>query len=486
MPCVLVGGVGLLQQRREVVRRSRVRRVGQPRQHFARKRRHRDRRARRVDRARQRVADLDRQDALALRRVGNVPEHHVLSCLPEAFEIGEEERAVPDDRSAKREPVLIALERRLLASGGLEEPGRVQLGVAVELPCRSAEPVGAALVGRIDRRAGAAPVFGAHVVGDHLELGHGVGRRLHHLVREALVRRAVGVVVDAVEQEIVEGRAQAVDVERPLARRRAAGVERRRPDAGAQQHQARVLAPVEGQLDDLLGRHDLAALARVGLEARGSAGHFDGLGELAGRQRQVNALPRADLHLELGSQRDREALELRGDLVAADAHGHELEAAVGVGNLHGRHAGVEVGQRDRRAGDDAAGVVLDRAQDGCGVELRDGGSRGQQHNAQQSETDGVTLQTRHGALHSGRRMAQHAAPESRRRDNGMNTQRHTAPVVVRRQHVVTRGRRGPGETTPSRRRRAAGTPEGQAPAATAPSATRPATPPCGRTPPRRP
>ena len=64
-----------------------------------------------------------------------------------------------------------------------------------------------------------AAVLGAHVVGDDLELGHRVRRRLHHLVREALVAGAVGVVVDAVEQVVVEGAAQAVDVERALARR---------------------------------------------------------------------------------------------------------------------------------------------------------------------------------------------------------------------------------------------------------------------------
>ncbi len=272
---VLVGGVGLILQRREVVRGAGGGRVGQPGQHLARKGRHRKRRAGWVDRAGLRVAYLDPQDALALGGGRNGREDDVLPRLPEALEVGEEEGAVLDDRSAEGEPVLVTLERRFLARHGFEEPGRVQLGVAVELPGRPAEPVGAALVGGVDGCAGAAPVLGAHVVGDDLELGHGVGRGLHHLVREALVRGAVGVVVDAVEQEVVEGRAQAVDVERPLARGRAAGVQRRQADAGAEQHQARVLAAVERQLDDLLGGHHLAALARVGLEARGRRGHLD-------------------------------------------------------------------------------------------------------------------------------------------------------------------------------------------------------------------
>ena len=105
------------------------------------------------------------------------------------------------------------------AVAGLKKPVGVQLGVAEELPGVAVKLVGAAAVGDVDRRAGRAAVLGAHVVGDDLELADRVGRRLHHLVREALVARAVGVVVDAVDQEVVEGAAQAVDVERAFARR---------------------------------------------------------------------------------------------------------------------------------------------------------------------------------------------------------------------------------------------------------------------------
>ena len=115
--------------------------------------------------------------------------------------------------------------------------------VAQELPAAAVERVRAAAIVDVDRRAGGAAVFGAHVVGDDLELADRVGRRLHDLVREALVAGAVGVVVDAVDQEVVERAAQAVDVERPLARR-VAGRQRRAAelDAGRQQRQRRVLA----------------------------------------------------------------------------------------------------------------------------------------------------------------------------------------------------------------------------------------------------
>ena len=76
--------------------------------------------------------------------------------LAEALVVGEEERPVAHDRAADHAAELIALERRLLAGRRLEEAGRVQRRVADELPGAAAEPVGAAGVGDVDRRAGRA------------------------------------------------------------------------------------------------------------------------------------------------------------------------------------------------------------------------------------------------------------------------------------------------------------------------------------------
>ncbi len=74
------------------------------------------------------------------------------------------------------------------------------------------EAVGSALRGDVDGGAGGAAVLGALVVGDDLELRDGVGRDGDDLVVESLVALAVGVVVEAVEQEVVEHAALAVDV----------------------------------------------------------------------------------------------------------------------------------------------------------------------------------------------------------------------------------------------------------------------------------
>ncbi len=167
----------------------------------------------------------------------------------------------------KAKPVLVPVECGLHAGRRPEEPRGVQRGIAVELPAGSAELVGAALVGRVDRGAAGATVFRARIVGDDLELGHCVGRRLHRLVREALVARAVRVVVEAVEQEVVERAPHAVDVEGAFtARDGAPRAQRRQADARAQERQRRVLAAIQRELHRLLARDELAALARIGFE----------------------------------------------------------------------------------------------------------------------------------------------------------------------------------------------------------------------------
>ena len=206
-----------------------------------------------------------------LRRGRQRRERGRLLVLAEAFEVAEEERLVLDQRSAERAAVLIAAQRRLRSVGRLEVGLRVQRGVAEEFPGVAVDLVGAAPVGDVHRRAGRASVFRALVVGDDAELADRVGRRLHHLVGEALVAGAVGVVVDAVDQEVVERAAQAVDVEGALARRAVAlellfSADWRTPvESSASAEYSR---PLSAQLAHLLAGDHLAALAGVGLDQR--------------------------------------------------------------------------------------------------------------------------------------------------------------------------------------------------------------------------
>ena len=194
----------------------------------------------------------------------------------------------------------------------------------------AAEGVGAARIGDVDRGARRTAVLRAHVVGHDLELADRIRRRLHHLVREALVAGAVGVVVDAVDQVVVERRAQAVDVERPFARRRAAGADRRRAHARRQQRQRRILAAVERQRLGLLAGDHLAAIARVGLQQDHPRADRHRFRHLADRHAEVDALAGANGDLHVVDERDREAGLLGRHHVGADAHGEELEVPVRV------------------------------------------------------------------------------------------------------------------------------------------------------------
>ena len=352
-------------------------------QHLTGEGAHRNRRAGRIDDAGEGMHDVHAQHALAVQRRRHRRDRRLAARLTEDLEVTEEERAVLHDGAADHGAVLVAVELRLLAVGGLEEAGGVEVGAAQEVPAGAAEPVGAAGVGHVDGGAGRAAVLGAHVVGDDLELGHRVGRRLHHLVREALVAGAVGVVVDAIDEEVVEGRPQTVHVERALARREAAGVQRREPHARRQQRELRVLAAVQRQgARDFTADH-LAAVARIGLQLHGGRAHFHGLGDLADGHGDVHAQAGAHRHLHVVDDRDREAGLVGGDDVAADPHVGELVAAGGVGGTLQRHAVCDVGERDTGAGDDGAGAIADRADDGRGLELR--GGQGRQAHADQEQ-----------------------------------------------------------------------------------------------------
>ena len=140
-----------------------------------------------------------------------------------------------------------------------------------------------------------------------LELADSVGRRLHHLVREALIAGAVGIVVHAVDQEVVEVLRRPLTLNAPSRGvPLVALVERRLADAGREQRQRRVLAPVQRQLPHLLAGDDLAALARIGLEQRGRARVTSTCSVSCPTAIvQIDALPRADLHLDIVHHRER-------------------------------------------------------------------------------------------------------------------------------------------------------------------------------------
>jgi len=194
-----------------VARHVRHVRCGQLRQHLPGKVRERERRARGIQLAGERMDDRNRQHSLALGQRGDRREDERPLHLSEALVVGEEERPVALDGTAGDEAELMTAQRRLAAPGRLEEPDSVHRSVPEELPAAAAKLVGATAIRRIHDGAAAPAVLGAVVVRLDLELGDGVRRNLDHLIGEALVARAVRVVVDTVELKVVRRIAEQYD-----------------------------------------------------------------------------------------------------------------------------------------------------------------------------------------------------------------------------------------------------------------------------------
>ena len=208
--------------------------------------------------------------------------------LAKAFVVDEVEELVLDDGTAEVDAELIAVEGRLLEGdnvsaaadeGGLEVAGGVEVGVADELVDGGVEFVGSAGGCDVYGGAGGAAVFCALVVGDDLELGDGVGWDGDDLVVEALVALAVGVVVHAVEEEVVEHAALAVDVVGAGADERADGAGGGGggglAGAGDEAEEVRVVAGDEREGGALVLGDGLAALAGLGFDLEGDVGDFD-------------------------------------------------------------------------------------------------------------------------------------------------------------------------------------------------------------------
>jgi hypothetical protein len=136
------------------------------------------------------------------------------------------------------------------------------------------------------------------------------------------------VVVDAVEQEVVIGAPHPVGVEGALTRSGRLRRDRRPVDVRRQQGEVGVVAPVERQLDDLVGVDHLAMLARIGLERGGRSDHLDRFRHRAHLQRDVDALSGVDVHDDIGGAGLCESGLLDRHGVAPDADVEELIVAV--------------------------------------------------------------------------------------------------------------------------------------------------------------
>ena len=269
--------------------------------------------------------------------------------------------------------ILVAVRVRI----GLEEAGGIEGRVANVLPGAPVELIGAEAGDHVDGSAAGVAKLGAGVIDYHLKLGYRIGRGLHHLVGESLIGGAVLVVVQAVEEEVVEGAAQAVDVKGAFARIALGELAGAGNHAGGQLHQLRILASVQRQLGDFAVGDHLAVFAGLGLQLRrlGRGGYRGGRrGHLQGH---IHALVSADRQLEFGHSRLK-TLRRHLQLIGADGDVHEPELSPVVAGCRGLRPSGCVVQRYLGVWNDRSARVGHRSEHCCCVKLRPG--EGCKHN----------------------------------------------------------------------------------------------------------
>ncbi len=235
------------------------------------------------------------------------------------------------------------------------------------------ELVGARLDDGVDDGAVAPAEFRAVGVGLDFEFLQSFNRGLDDEVGFVEQVGEVGIVVDAVEQEVVLQRTRAVGAEAEATLVAGAGLAG--SSAGSEQGELGEIAAIEGKVGDALAINDLTEFGSLGLKQGGGAGHQYFLGQQADLQRHVDG--DAALHVQFDGLGDSllEAALLDSDGVTAHAQraGDELADLVG-GGAEGL-AAFDVGHRDARTGHDRAGWVFDRADNAAGVFLREAEGR---------------------------------------------------------------------------------------------------------------
>src|SRR5262249_31836231 len=122
-----------------------------------------------------------------------------------------QEKLVADERTAGGSAELILAESREAAAGDvIEKIVGVENVVAEKFEYGAVEIVGAGFESGVDHRASVTPKFGAEVIVLHLEFLKCVDGRGDRLAGKRLQVEHVGIVVYAVEQEIVVQRAGSV------------------------------------------------------------------------------------------------------------------------------------------------------------------------------------------------------------------------------------------------------------------------------------
>ena len=139
-----------------------------------------------------------------------------------------------------------------------------------------------------------------------------------------------------------------------------------RTGTGHEQNEAGEVAPVDGQSFELLGRHDVADRCFLGLQNGCRTGHFDGVGDGAEGEVEVDFEDGTHLKVNVFANLGFEAVCLHLQRVATrvERRNSVLSRSVGLDGARGTGTGTRDG--DGSVGDDVAGRVIDIADQGGG------------------------------------------------------------------------------------------------------------------------
>ncbi len=231
--------------------------------------------------------------------------------------------------------------------GVVEEAVGVEIVVAQKFVDRAVKLAPAAARDEIHDAAARTPELGGRHGRDDAKLlnrihrGHGEQRDVRADIR----------VGDAVHEKVDRVAARAVNGEVDRVRQPDAdlGIARTR-DAGNERQELHEVAVIEREFDDA-AILDHVAHGRRRLNQRRFARHRDRLGDGSGFKFDVDGLLVINAHFQIFAQVLFEALHLHGEIVGAGLDERERVKTFGVGLRPARFAGVFIGQRHLRVGD---------------------------------------------------------------------------------------------------------------------------------------
>lgn len=285
-------------------------------------------------------------------------------CDTVRFYISKVEKSVSQNRKTECRTELILMvdrnRKRIPILG-------IQVRIAEILPQAAMDLVGAGLNARVHDRPGGVSELGTETARLHRELGQGVRRGANDIALTVEEVDKVGVIVHAVENEIVL--LCSLPIRHKITAAAASGMAEWRRNSGSQLRDIDEVAPVQGRVVDRLGANYLLYGSVSGLQQRRGRSDCDRFRNDASLQHQVHAHTCLDVHANVALSHRTEAAGICRDAVVADfQRGYNVHAAaICLGPQI--QTGIEIVDRDGRIRDHRTRGILDVARDGALVGL---------------------------------------------------------------------------------------------------------------------